>query len=513
MHRRTLLATLAAGTAGLAGCSFAAGDQAGDPTEGPTNSQTPVDDRTPDDGTETPASDDPEDEPPEPPEPPENSAVIDLATAPRTYALRPTRFRTDDEASVALWFDRAATADHPARVRGWLRNANDFANTFRLEWIPVVGRTFARQPDGYTHEARLHAVPTANHPLTEGTPTLARTDDGIWYAEDGGPEVPATHRLAADEWIPVEYHLVGEEGAPGRPTGTYEFRGDGETVSVAVWDAESPGPDRDSRFAGRSLPAFEGDRTVAWYHEADENTVTYVQPSTERLELDGLVEFEAVNHSTESVGCGHWNLHKLVDGEWYHVAPTVHTADCRGLAPGQRKRWSLRAFNGEAVPVGSGCGCGSDGHTQGYLGGGEYAVVAGYGHPTDASAALVELVGDPVDIVPTDDARIERDGNRTVVTTDRHGDGDHPPDATVALTRADAADERLIAEQVMSDGGFSAQGRGLRNLLAAMTSDTERVVLRTDDHVADAAVGYDTRVRRFRVRGQAYEVSRPDPDT
>jgi len=394
MHRRTLLASLAAGTAGLAGCSFASGNTPADDAT-PTDDDTPTEPPSP---TETPPDDD-QQQWPEPPE--EMASVVELETLSRTYAFQPIQQYTDDEARVVLWFDQTATADHPARLRGWLENGNDFENTFRLGWIPAVGRTFSRQPDGYDHEARLHLVATENNALTGGAPDLTQTDDGVWYARDGGPELPETYRMESGERVALEYYLVGEAGAPGRPTGVYEFRGDSETARVTVWDTDSPGPDGDSRFAGRSVPVLGDERTTQWYHEADDSTVAYVEPSTERVELDGLVSFEMVNNSHQGLRCGHWNLHKLVDGEWFHVAPTVHTSDCRLLAAGGRTSWSLRAFNGEAVPCGRACG--SDGLTRGYLGGGEYAVVAGYGHPADASGALVELVGDAVEIVPTDD--------------------------------------------------------------------------------------------------------------
>jgi hypothetical protein len=497
MRRRALLASLAAGTAGLAGCSFAGGDTA--------EESTTTDDHTPT-GTPSPTGTPRPDGRRSWPEPPDQQAsVVDAETMARTYAFYPVRLHTDDEARVALWFDRTATDEHPARLTGWLENANDFENTFQIEWIPPVGRTASRQPRGYDHEARLHVVPTEANGLTAGSPDLARTESGIWYARDGGPEVPDTYRMEAGERVALEYHLVGERGATERPTGIYEFRGRDERARVTVWNTAHPGPEESSRFGGRSLPPLGEERSVQWYHDADARTKAFVRPSAERVDVDGLVGFEMVNNSSETVGCGHWNLHKLVDGEWFRVAPAGHTSDCRNLPPGGRTEWSLRAFNGESVPCGDGCG---GGLTRGYLGDGEYAVVAGYGHPTDASAALVELVGDPVTVVQTDDAVRERDGDTVTVTTDRYGDGDDPPDAALTLTRTDSAGERLIAEQVMGQGWLAADGRGLRNVLSALTDGVERVVLRTDDRVADAALGFDSHPRRFRFRGQAYELRR-----
>ncbi|WP_135533734.1 hypothetical protein [Halostella pelagica] len=496
MDRRAFLTALAAGTSGLAGCSLSTGN--GDSV--PTNDGTRTTGRPTDDGETGTRPDDHS-------QPEGWASVVELETGPRTYAFGPTSMHTDDRARIALWFDRTATADHPARLRGWFENGNDFANTFRIEWIPVVGGTHGRQPAGYDHEARLHFAPTENNDLAETVPEVIRTDDGYWRVKDIGPWMTETYRMDPGERVELEYVLVGERGMSGRPTGTYEYRGDDQSASVTVWNTDAPGPEAKSRFAGRSVPAFDNDRTVQWFHEADSTTPAFVRPSAERIELDGRIDFEMVNNSHEELGCGHWNLYKLVDGRWFHVCPAFHTADCRSLPPGGREQWSLRAFNGEAVPCGhENCGC--RGLTQGYLGGGEYAVVAGYGHPADESAALVELTGDPVTLVPTDDATAEQNGNTVTVTTDRYGDGEHPPDATFAVTRTVSATERVIAEQVMGSSGGLSRGRGLRNALSAMTADVDRVVVRTDEHVANAVFGSDESTRRFRFRGEDYEVSR-----
>jgi hypothetical protein len=505
MRRRTLLSSLAAGTAALAGCAFASGDDPDDQTTVPPTSDAPP--TTDDEQTTTSDGDDPTSEWGEPDG---FASVVELETGPRTYAFAPTRMHTDDRADVRLWFDRTATAEHPARLRGWLENANDFANTFRLQWIPVVGRTHSRQPRGYAHEARLHFAPTENNAIAETVPDLTRDETGYWRVADVGPWMPDTHHLEAGERVQLEFVLVGEPGMPGRPTGTYEYRGSDETARVAVWDTTSPGPDAESRFAGRSLPAFDRESTVQWYHDADGSTAAFVEPSTERVELDGRVDLEVVNHSHEELSCGHWNLHKLVDGEWFHVGPTGHTLDCRMLHPGARKQWSLRAFNGDPVHCSGTGGCGS-GLTRGHLGGGEYAVVAGYGHPADESAALVELVGDPAEVVPTEDASVERDGDTVVVTTGQYGDDEHPADAAFSLTRAVDAHERLIAEQVMGGNRFGPRGSGIRNALAAMADDAERVVVRADERVVDRALTNQP-TRRFRFRSQAYEVTRGGVD-
>jgi hypothetical protein len=307
---------------------------------------------------------------------------------------------------------------------------------------------------------------------------------------------------------------------PGRPTGTYEFRGDDETVRIAVWNTGSPGPEGESRFAGREVPPLpnrtevDEERAVQWYHEADASTAATLRPETERLDLDGAMNFELVYNARESSGCGHWNVYKLVGGEWFHVGPTFHTADCRSIAPGSRMDWTLRAFNGR--PVRCGCadglsGCAS-GLTRGYLGPGVYGVVTGYGHPADETGALVELEGEPVAIEPTEDATIERDGAEVVVTTGNYGDGEDPPDATLVVERSgDGADgndpDHVIAEQLMASESSYGRSSALRNAVSVFEDAVERVEVRSDEYDVEDAVGREGSHRRIEVRGRIYELT------
>lgn len=500
MRRRALLASLTGATASLAGCSFASGQSTDDsPTNGTEQDPT----------TSTPpnSSDSDGQEPPE-----TMASVVDLQTGPRTYAFVPTRFRTADEAVVSLWFDRTATDNHPARLRGFLENANDFSNTFRIEWIPAVGRSFSSNPEGHDHEARLHLAPTEGNDLAEQVPELTQTNVGYWKLGDGNSKMPETVRLAAGERVELAYAVVGDSEMSARPTGRYEFRGDDTTASIHVWHTEQPGPIAESRFAGRSVPPLSENMSSGWYHEADASTPVSLRPGTERLELDGRIEFQLVNHSAQELSCGHWNLHKLVDDEWYHVGPNIHTSDCRTLSPGQHHRWALRAFNGDAVACGEYSGGCGNAITRGYLGGGTYAVVAGYGYPDDQSAALVELVGDPVELAPAEDVTVTRRGATVTVEFPEYGDDKHPQDSTFTLSRTDSAAERLIGEQIMSSDVFASSGKELRTALAYLDADVDRVEIRADEHIVDAITGYDSTNRRFRFRGQAYQVTQVAPD-
>ncbi|WP_248516788.1 hypothetical protein [Salinarchaeum laminariae] len=495
MRRRALLTT-AAGTVGLAGCVSLSTSDDGNATEtGGTNGT--------DGGT---AGDDPQlSEPPD-----EGGSVIDLETIDRTVALSPTTFRTDDDAGIALWFDRTATEDAPARLTGWLVNQNDYENTFDLEWIPAVGNVDSQPPADYNYENVLRLAPTENNEVAASVPEITRNEHGLWNATDVDPWIEPTVRLDPGEFVELEYVLVGEPGMSDRPTGVYEFAGDDRGVQITLWDTDTPGPEGDSYFEDQTVPPIGEESSIQWYHESDESTEVTLRPETELLELDGAVDFELVYNDRESSGCGHWDLHKLVDGEWFHVGPWTHNSDCRFIAPGERMNWRLRAFNESPVPsVGDELGC-AGGLTSGYLGPGTYAVVVGFGYPAGQSGALVELTGDPVAFEPTEDASIEQDGAEIVMTSDAHGDGEHPPDATLTVERSEPADDvdvdRIIPEQVMGDWGVGGS-TGLRNALAAFESEVERVVVLTDEHDAEGAVGYEETTRFVEVRGQTYELT------
>ncbi|WP_435344816.1 hypothetical protein [Haloarchaeobius sp. HRN-SO-5] len=505
MRRRSLLASLGAGVLTVSGCTTLDSD----PGTGRTDSRT--------DATTTPTAteSDPEDDGRDRVQ--SRTSLVDLDTTNRTYALTPTHYRSPDDASVTVQFTSTATADHPATVEATLTNANPFENTFDLSWLPPFGRYASRIPHRFgrryhhsdlTYRVGLLFVPTENHDLVDDAPPVERTDDGLWRLASGEPSLddwaPETHRLAPDETLHGEYVLVGHpDGAGrGRPPGVYQFRSrDDVGLRLAVWDTDAPGPGTTSRFAGTDVPEFgqprEGDRVyTTWYHDADESTRAYVRPSTERGTLPEQVRFTFVNKSREATRCGHWNLYKLVDDSWYHVGPFTHTTDCRIAVPGEAVTWTLNAYPGEALPTSGGA------YDVGYLGGGRYAAVAGYGHDSVRSAALVELTGDAVELVPTEGVTSSRSGTTVTVTSPRYEDGERPPSATLTLTRTDADPERtLVREQVMR-----RRFRGLRNTLPFLDDDVEAVVLRTDEGVGDQVVGYDSDRLTFGLDGQAYRV-------
>lgn len=503
MRRRRFLAALGAGLPLLSGCG------ANSPTGSPTEPASPTDSPTP-----TPT---PQGTPSELVTFEEGSgwvgsgSLLDLETIPRTYVLSRQRYRADDGGEVRLKFDRTATAAHPARLVASLQNTDRFAEEFRLDWLTPFGRTTSEQPHahgerrtsaGVTHADSLIFAPTANHDLVDDPPHVERDSDGLWrVTEEPTRWLPETVVLEPGEAIRGEYAVVGHPEGTGRPTGVYEFvRGQAEPLKLTVWNTEAPGPTESSRFSGQSVPALaegEDESEVAWFHEADETTPTFVRPSTERAELPAGVTFRFVNHARETLGCGHWTLYKLHEGQWYSLGPLFRLSICYQVAPGGTDTWALELFNGDGID-GSSYG---DEQTMDFLGGGRYAAVVGFGHETGRSGALVDLVGDPIDIVPTADAESERDGDTVTVTTSNWRDEDRDR-LQLRLRRADSADRQLVREQVML-----RRYRGLRNTLPFLEPDVDEVVLRTSETVVDSAVGFDSERARYRVDGRAYELT------
>lgn len=493
MHRRALLASLSTGLGALAGCNTSQGDSS-DPSTTPANGS---DDSPP---SEDQSGADWE---------PGAASIIDLETGNRTYALTPLEYRSDDAARIQMRFASTATPEAPATVEATLTNENSFENTFRLQWTPPFGRLYSEIPhpiaernEDHTYRVALIFAPTENHDLVDDPPDIERGTDGFWrLAPDSRPELPNTIRLGPDETVRGEYVLVGhpEGNGRGRPAGIYEFhRGDGDSIRVTVWNTDAPGPASDAQFRGVSVPAVPGASDIAWFHDADASTPTFVRPSAERTDLPARVEFTFVNRSRNATSCGHWNFYKLQDGDWFHLGPFIHTDDCRAVDPGTVKTWTIRAANGEMAPCNA--------HSFPYLGGGRYAAVAGYGHETAHTGALVEFVAPPASVVPTDDATTERTGGSIQVTTDKWRnapESDYRSQSSVVLERAEMADRRLIAEQVMR-----RRNRGYRNSLPFLGPDVDEVVLRTDDGVANDVLGHEDETTRFQYDGQAYRITR-----
>lgn len=518
MRRRTILASLTAGVAALAGCS-------GSTEETPTLTPVPVGN-----GTEGPS--------PTPTDPPAGddhgdgldlgrASVVVLETGPRTLALAPPEYRRPNGARVRVEFAATATADHPARLRAVLSNASEGTTTFRLDAIPPfrpVTDSRLRTDACPDCESTLYLAPTTAHDLVAEDadgPSYERGPEGYWRASASPPELPSTVELGPDERVGGEYLLLGEVDRRGFPTGTYDFTGgDTDAFRITAWHTGRPGPQSDSRFEGADVPSLPDTDEVAWYHEAGPSTEVFIRPSTERVDLAGAVDLELVNHSREPLTGNpyYWKLWKLDDGDWYHVAPWGWPVPIGAVAPGGEQPYGLRAFSGEA-----GESRDDHAHPVGYLGGGTYAFEVGMARKSTGwtHAALLALRGPPVNLAPTGDLTVVRDGSRVVVSAPEFGDGEHPPDARLTLRPVEDGGAgtgvgRVLVEQVMRQ-----RNRGLRNTLAFVDEGVEAVVLRADTHAvpryvrneADSeADGNDggtdgATTHRFRFRGRDYELS------
>lgn len=517
MKRRALLGSLSASVVAIAGCNGNTTDpNSGDsdesmPTGKPSSTDTPVktpvlDKQTPTPDGQTPA---------ERPDGEEvlgfdASGIVDLETTNRSYAFMSSRYRTDDNAEVSLRFTSTATAEHPVTVTATLANKNESTDTFRLDRLPPFGGLVSDAPhpmgepkNKSTDQAALVFAPTADHDLVESGATVERTDDGQWrLTGESSPEVPDTLRLDPHETVRAECTLVGrvEGTARDQPAGVYDFPNEGEeSIRLMVWETGSPGPQSESQFAGTSVPDMPGGREVAWYYNADATTPTFVNPNVEQTDLPATIEFTVVNRSRETTACGHWTVYKLQDGEWFWIGPIFQTLDCRFLQSGEAKTWSFRATTDEMES--------QESWQPGHLGGGRYAAVVGYGHTTSSSGALVELDAPEISVVPTDDVTTERSNGIITVTSDRWREASNDESRSrrhIILEPADDANQRYIAEQVMS------HYRGLRNTLAFVGPNINRVVLRTDNHSLAIPTDLEDGMS-FEFEGQAYTITESGP--
>lgn len=496
MKRRSFLSAVVAGSAGLSGCAglFGGGDTDRDQYGVPERSTT----ETP---TETPRSD-------EDPASEELSRVVEFEHVPRTIAT--TGFRAVSRPGIGIrsGFSRTGTADHPPTFVTRVTNERDVpaaVSPIELpgvpQWLaevePATGPTTDRRVTGTTGtHPSLALVPIDRNDVADVRPELVREGSYWRLADTFSPGVEGPLRVEPGGSIVATFAVVGGPRTVRRPPGTYQFDSYENGVSFAVWNTERPGPRWESRFAGESVPP-PSDRTVRWFHEADPSTRVYVEPSTERTTLPGLVDFHLFNRSTEDPGCGGWGLFKRHDGEWFRINPrsAYLGSVCRLVTPGSTVEWSLRAYHGDPVPSED------EGLAVGHLGGGRYAITAGYGDGTDATGALFEVEAPPVAIGSDGDVTKVRDGPEVRIEGDLAPHQD--PAATVALTRTDAdPTERLIAEQLLQPRNW-----GLRNALAFFEPGVESVAFRAAERPPVARSSFETTPKRIAFEGRTYEVS------
>jgi hypothetical protein len=507
-RRRALLGSLATGVAAsIAGCNWRWG-----PPDDPGDDEEPPEDTTerpgdppvttaPDDG---PGSQDPDEFDIDPASFP---GVAPFETGPRTHALWPRRYRTDD-VEVAVGFVEPATPDRPGRVGVQVRNASGFPRTLETPNLPLVGGLLAFDvADEVDHPVAF--PPTDDHGFALGAPELERGPKGYW-------------RLADDDvdpydWVRDRIHLDPGDATGGvlhvadvpvddasRPTGVFGFRTGQDRLRLSVWDTETPGPSGEATVDPEGVPGRVRERVVDWYHTATPETERYVVPSVQRTGLPVEVDVTAYNYASSELGCGDWQLHKLVGDGWRQLAP-VHGRPCRRLEAGAVDRFRLRAYHG---PTAGGIDYGDPPDprteprvgdvrtvTRGHLGGGTYAVV----FPGDQAVlgTLLEVDAPPVTVAPGRDVTSERDGAAVRVRSPAVDVADRR--ARLRVTRAGSADTSYVPEQVMADP-FSP----VRNTVPFFADGVERVRLETSEQRVGRLFGGPGEVDRLAVEGQAY---------
>ncbi|MFB6071542.1 MAG: hypothetical protein ABEJ88_01080 [Halobacterium sp.] len=504
MRRRSLLASLAAGTAVIAGCQTRAGDRT--TTDRTTNR--PTTDPT----TEPPTTGDGgdnEDDREVGQWPGELASTVTLETQPRVLSLFPTEYRSRDGGELEVAFTQTATADHPTHVEVTLTNANDFSNVFRLDDHPPLDATPAftaalRRTDVGDAvveppqiQERVYLAPLPDQSLPTAAPEIHRGSNGAWRLVDDpdGRWLPATRRLDAGESVTVAFAAVGgptpEDRVATRP---HELSGGGETLTLAAWNPEQPGPETDSRFAGESFPALPGDdetgqSSVSWFHEATAEQAVFLRPSVEQTDLPSTVTFSLVNHATEPATGNpyYWELFELADCAWHKITPWAYPLPVTAVPPGDAYDYRFRFSNGESLPC-------SNGNAVGWLGGGTYAFKVGINVRDRTHAAVFELDAKPVEVTPTGGVEATRDGDTVTVTSPKWDAGHGRGEATVE--RAASADRVLVPES-------AARRDVYRNTLPFFDAGVSTVVLRTSDSVARSA--QDAGVLRY--RGDAYSFS------
>lgn len=493
MQRRALLATIAAGAATLSGCQATPATDTTTTTTTATTTTTTTDSGPPQTTERAP-------EPPDTGLTGATTAVLE--TGDRTLSLLPSHRSIQSGIRVQSWLSATATAEHPATITATRRNPTEHQTAVRLQGLgPFAETPFASPDREHGGDAGLYLVPTEDHEFATRVPAVAR-DDAHWYLDERpGDWHPRTLVLDPGEVAVAKLWVVTHYQQPGvLATGRYAFGYD-DPMTIVAWQTSRPGPTEPSRFEDATPPAFGGEMRPKWFHDADAATPVYLQPSTERAETPAAVEFVLHNYTTTSLTGNRydWALFKQVDDEWFHIAPWGIPVPLTPLAPGDTFTWTLHAFPGESVAC-------QGARDIGYLGGGRYAFHVGMSPEKGRNrAAMFDLVGPAAEVVPTDAAEASRAGSTVEVSVPV---SEHEGPATLVLERADAADERLIVEQVMR-----RRYRALRNTLAFVDADVTQVRLHTGDQSVDDLVGHDAEERRFRFDGQAYVARRVTTET
>lgn len=506
MHRRRFLALLG-GAAAAAGCSA---PEAGVGTEPST--LTPV---------EVPSTPQP-DAPIQPRGGFGEASVVNLKSGPRTLALSPLRYARGG-VRVDLRFTATATVTHPARLALTLTNESDATKQVDPAAFPPVGTALTRRwtgpgstgsdstdsgstPDAAAQDAspdRL-LVPTGGGDLGSARSGYERGPEGYWRATASPPTLPDGIDVEPEETLTGAFILLGAPGATGFPRGRYAPDAAAGTLSLAVWDTGAPGPRGESRFAGLAVPDLPNTDGTDWFHEATLQTGIFLRPATERGGSPTRFRFTLVNHSIDPLGGNpdEWKLYKLVDGRWYRIAPWTIDLVAGAIPSGSTFEYVVAASNGSRPA----CECPQTGGAVGRLGGGLYALEAGYSRvrTSETYAALFRFDAPDVRVDASGESTVAASGDRTVVTRPEWGDGTGSPDATMTVTRTETtAAPRVVPEQV-----HRRPYRALRDVVPYLSATP--VVLRADASVVDEFLGKGLTHRSFTYEDEAYVATRGD---
>jgi hypothetical protein len=499
MRRRDLLATIAVGTAGVSGCSGLFGSGEDPETETATPYEVPTAERTPRVPVETTAEErtvDLTDWPGAADAP----ALARFRTTPRTLALAPVRFGTDDGLVFAVRVDATATADHPARIRTLLYNTNDFPKTVQRGRFPLLGRTVpagtyqspvARSPG----LGELYLVPTPSHDIYDRRfESVARDDSGAWRADLHPGDYPQGGTVTVDAGGAVlgDYAVcAGRGGGPLTP-GNYWFNGPNtgaaetaeQPLIATVWPTDAPGPATGSRFPRDHDPEFGGETPVRWFHRARAATERYLLPDSERVELPGRLRLWLVNRTDNWYG-GVVRFYKRSGGRWYDLGAAG--TGTRSLGPHQRRVRMPAGVHPTGVAqferrFADGPPAGPD--ALGYLAGGRYAAVVDADGVDERYGALLDVTGPSLTARPEYGVSVTRDGP-VVTVTDSGVSGPGDATATATARRVDTEPAVwLIDEQLMS-----RYGPAVRNTLTVFADGVETVRYHAADQLQSIQLG------------------------
>lgn len=433
--------------------------------------------------------------------------------------VMPEEFGETEAAAVAAAI-RGGTEDEPPVLRtAFINEAQDPVEFDPRELPPYRGVA-------EVEESSLYLVPSENNPITDEPPSVSWTGDR-WTVEPENYSLselqPETVTLLEETGLIADYHVVTDD--VGAEPGRYSFGGQGDEsrnrLELQVWDDETPGPSRDSRFEGMDIPdliqhpyddlehAPEELRffDLSFYHDADRSSQVYLEPEHEKLELPGEVEFELVNRQPEALSGGTSNhLYKLVGGEFYEVATQRVTEPTEvRIQPGEHRSYSL----GLAAENRAGFDADLD---VGYVGGGIYAFYCGIDHERTRLSALVEAEAPELEVEADEEAEVEHHDNHVKVSVA----AEETAEAVVQLTEDDG--QPVIAEQLYDSGGGDEPGGGLvpnlevlRNAIPQFEGEVEEVrvemTARSIEQLFEHSAADEDHVV-YEYEGQAYEVTR-----